>query len=182
MSETKNDVNLPSYEEAMQAPLEPPSMGKFSIINTNINIFIINDIFLFILLFKALKYPNSHESTQQAPNPYINLGPQPSLAQQQHYANATAPNTFSHTGCYGQVPSYGAFESTPVSVVISQPLTVPPEIIIIGGCPACRIGILEDSFPLLALCCAIAFFPSLHDGQATKAFKIIIVTNFYTTV
>uniref|UniRef100_D3TKK4 Membrane protein BRI3 n=1 Tax=Glossina morsitans morsitans TaxID=37546 RepID=D3TKK4_GLOMM len=124
MSETRNDVNLPSYEEAMQAPLEPPSM--------------------------ALKYPSSHESTQQAPNPYI---------QQQHYASATAPNTSSHTGCYGQVPSYGAFESTPVSVVISQPLTVPPEIIIIGGCPACRIGILEDSFPLLALCCAIAFFP-----------------------
>uniref|UniRef100_A0A1A9WQ10 Membrane protein BRI3 n=1 Tax=Glossina brevipalpis TaxID=37001 RepID=A0A1A9WQ10_9MUSC len=157
MSGTKTDANLPSYEEAMQAPLEPPTMGKYFIANIRVHIFIINHSHF--KLFKALKYPNPHESTEQAPNQYVNPGPQLPLTQQQHYTNATAPNASSQTGCYGQVPSYGAFESTPVNVVISQPLTVPPEIIIIGGCPACRIGILEDSFPLLALCCAIVFFP-----------------------
>ena len=59
------------------------------------------------------------------------------------------------------MPTYGSFESTPVSVVvIAAPLQpIVSEIIVIGGCPACRIGVLEDSYTLLGLLCAIAFFP-----------------------
>ncbi|XP_044748299.1 brain protein I3-like [Coccinella septempunctata] len=56
-------------------------------------------------------------------------------------------------------PSYGTTtvppQPTATTVVIPQ-----PEVIIVGGCPACRIGVLEDNYGLCALCCAIAFFPA----------------------
>ncbi|KAH8263821.1 hypothetical protein KR038_007930 [Drosophila bunnanda] len=76
-----------------------------------------------------------------------------------HHGAPSAPPPNMH------VPTYGAFETTPVSVVIQQPATVAPvvalptEIIVIGGCPVCRIGYLEDTFSACGLCCAIFFFP-----------------------
>ncbi|XP_055843569.1 brain protein I3 [Episyrphus balteatus] len=54
----------------------------------------------------------------------------------------------------GYVPSYGAIGSTPTVTV-----AVPPQIVVIGGCPSCRIGYLEDSYSCLGLFCAIFFFP-----------------------
>ncbi|KAL7734671.1 hypothetical protein ACLKA6_010968 [Drosophila palustris] len=66
-----------------------------------------------------------------------------------HHGAPTAPPNLS---------TYGAFETTPVSIVV-QPAALPAEIIVIGGCPSCRIGYLEDTFSPLGLCCAIFFFP-----------------------
>ncbi|XP_011875166.1 PREDICTED: brain protein I3 [Vollenhovia emeryi] len=54
-------------------------------------------------------------------------------------------------GCQGNyAPSYGSTHSTAIIV---------PEIIIVGGCPACRVGVMEDDYTCLGLLCAILFFP-----------------------
>ena len=47
-------------------------------------------------------------------------------------------------------PSYGSTQSTTIVV---------PEVILVGGCPACRVGVMEDDFTCLGLLCAIFFFP-----------------------
>ncbi|XP_017875594.1 brain protein I3 isoform X2 [Ceratina calcarata] len=50
----------------------------------------------------------------------------------------------------GYVPTYGSTQATTV---------IMPEIILVGGCPACRVGVIEDDFSCLGLLCAILFFP-----------------------
>ncbi|XP_060534864.1 membrane protein BRI3-like [Cylas formicarius] len=64
-----------------------------------------------------------------------------------HQYQASAP-IFAHPQQTAP-PSYGS-----TTVVITQ-----PEVIIIGACPACRVGVLEDDFTCLGLLCAILFFP-----------------------
>jgi len=49
----------------------------------------------------------------------------------------------------GYAPTYG---TTTITVH-------PQEIIIVGACPACRVGVLEDDFTCLGIFCAIFFFP-----------------------
>ncbi|XP_046351662.1 brain protein I3-like isoform X2 [Haliotis rufescens] len=51
----------------------------------------------------------------------------------------------------GAVPSYQNY-----SVTVSQPTS---QVVVVGGCPACRVGILEDDFTCLGVLCAILFFP-----------------------
>jgi len=53
-------------------------------------------------------------------------------------------------GAYPHQPQYG-------TVIVQQ---VPAhQVILVGGCPACRVGVLEDSFSCVGVLCAILFFP-----------------------
>jgi len=56
----------------------------------------------------------------------------------------------------GFLPSYGTIERTTTT---TTSVVVPQEIIIVGACPVCRIGMLEDEYTCCGVCCAILFFP-----------------------
>ncbi|XP_010718158.1 brain protein I3, partial [Meleagris gallopavo] len=42
--------------------------------------------------------------------------------------------------------------------IIQQPAAT-TSVVVVGGCPACRVGVLEDTFTCLGVLCAIVFFP-----------------------
>ncbi|XP_077979968.1 membrane protein BRI3-like [Glandiceps talaboti] len=53
-------------------------------------------------------------------------------------------------------PPPGSYSHTTVTV---QPVPQTTRVVVVGGCPACRVGVLEDDFTCLGVCCAILFFP-----------------------
>lgn len=75
----------------------------------------------------------------------------------------------------GFMPMYPGQQPIQTEVVITKPIRplpamgygtisqtnvpIPTEIIVINGCPACRIGVLEDDYTCLGICCAIFLFP-----------------------
>ncbi|XP_066588151.1 membrane protein BRI3 [Prorops nasuta] len=61
-------------------------------------------------------------------------------------------------GYYPTAPSYPA--NNPSTYGSTQSTTIiMPEIIVVGACPACRVGVMEDDYTCLGLLCAIVFFP-----------------------
>ncbi|XP_014616816.1 PREDICTED: brain protein I3 [Polistes canadensis] len=64
------------------------------------------------------------------------------------------PSTLATPYQGSNVPSYGATQTIQPSTTI-----VVPEVILVGGCPACRVGVMEDDYTCLGLLCAILFFP-----------------------
>ncbi|KAL5290770.1 hypothetical protein ACFFRR_010254 [Megaselia abdita] len=81
----------------------------------------------------------------------VNPGPVPQFSTA--FIPAASAPQISFQQPQGFVPNYG---STHTSQRIA---VVPSEIIVIGGCPSCRIGFLEDYYSCLGILCAIAFFP-----------------------
>jgi len=50
-------------------------------------------------------------------------------------------------------PSYGAITEEP------HHMHTVTQVILVGGCPSCRVGVLEEEFSCLGLLCAVFFFP-----------------------
>lgn len=72
---------------------------------------------------------------------------------------ATAPPT-NYGTMYGPPPPPPKEQSPPQPQITTQYITVvPTDILRVGGCSVCRIGVLEDNFPCLGIFCAIFFFP-----------------------
>ncbi|KAK7112229.1 membrane protein BRI3-like [Littorina saxatilis] len=62
-------------------------------------------------------------------------------------------------GAYNQggQPPAGAVPSYQYNVTVQPPTA--QRVVVVGGCPACRVGVLEDDFTCLGVLCAILFFP-----------------------
>uniref|UniRef100_A0A0P4WES1 Membrane protein BRI3 n=1 Tax=Scylla olivacea TaxID=85551 RepID=A0A0P4WES1_SCYOL len=102
------------------------------------------------------KPPPYTQMPQPPPQPPLSqspMGPPPPYQQMPPagFATATAyPATGSTTIITTQQPTYGT-----VPIVVNRPA----DVIVVGGCPACRVGVLSEEFTLAGLCCAFWFFP-----------------------
>lgn len=110
---------------------------------------------------------NKYEEMVGNPPPYNEMPPAYSeYDQTKSNGNNSVPNVHIHSSVPPPVMSseyqgvnmmghhnYGA-------TICDQPLPGPvTQVILIGGCPSCRAGVLEDSFSVLGVLCAILFFP-----------------------
>ncbi|KAH1002338.1 hypothetical protein HUJ04_008434 [Dendroctonus ponderosae] len=77
----------------------------------------------------------------------------PPTAQQFYPAAPPAGNYYGPPPPQAPFPPQG-YGATSTTIVVEN-----PEVIVIGACPSCRVGVLEDDFTCLGVFCAIFFFP-----------------------
>lgn len=99
--------------------------------------------------------PTDGQYHHQAPYPpypgaYPPAGPPPPGAQPAYGTVVIPPHMLPPP----HQPGMGVI--SPTTVVAVQPAE---SIILVGGCPACRVGVLEDDFTCAGICMAIVFFP-----------------------
>ncbi|OWR48478.1 membrane protein BRI3 [Danaus plexippus] len=97
----------------------------------------------------------------------------PTVTEQPPPYSAATMGTGAHTyppppppppqGSFPPPPGYTPYGTTPQTAFVpnygATNIIIPPPIIAVGACPACRVGILEDDFTCLGILCAILFFP-----------------------
>ncbi|XP_043945648.1 brain protein I3 [Protopterus annectens] len=76
---------------------------------------------------------------------------QPAFQSPSGYPYPSAP------ACGPPPPTFQPSSVPSTYTIIQQPATT--SVVVVGGCPACRVGVLEDSFTCLGILCAILFFP-----------------------
>lgn len=67
-----------------------------------------------------------------------------------YYRNTGGAPFANNVPFYGATGTTGDTRSTTIIV---------PDTILVGGCPACTVGVMEDDYTCLGLLCAILFFP-----------------------
>lgn len=109
-----------------------------------------NSKFINILRLCLFLDTNAGASYQQGKFP-IQPMPMPSAP----YPTQTQSNYPPSYGAIGEVTTIQpAFQQNPTP---AQPIVT--NLIVIGGCPICRIGVLEDDYSCLGILCCILFFP-----------------------
>jgi len=76
------------------------------------------------------------------------------------YATVHQPLSTIPPNCPTYGSTYGSTSITPSTTVIIQPTPIHSDtIFLVGGCPACRIGVLEQEFTFLGIMLCLLFFP-----------------------
>jgi len=108
--------------------------------------------------------PPSYQESAMAIN--YQMPPQPSVIVQHHHTYnrklknffISKPCTFFHHLLFkAQIsPSAPVFHHQQPTY---QTIPMATQVILVGGCPACRVGVIEDDYTCCGVCCAIFFFP-----------------------
>ncbi|KAM6914730.1 membrane protein BRI3-like isoform 1-T2 [Lycodopsis pacificus] len=102
-----------------------------------------------ILQDRPPSYASAPGAYEYGPQPQPGYGPNPSPSPPPPYP-------------YPAGQGYPSAQMNPAIAQQPYPGTytiLQPRVVVVGGCPACRVGVLEDDFTCLGILCACCCFP-----------------------